>query len=119
MSDLAEKLRNAVLCVEPSETYDQQLQRVTNCSAHGSTVVSNHTEPQIYQAVPKDKQQIPGTVDAEAINPGEQVLSNDGKSAVPAASTTESGGGIGEWVKKNPIVAAGGAALLLYLISRK
>jgi hypothetical protein len=112
MSYTAEAMREA--CLDPMFTVDEQVIRVTNCQANGGTVMPGGVEPEVVpiaQSIPPQK----GTVDAEAVSPGEA----DPKTDPPPPAPVE-GNGVMDWVKKNPgIVAVGAAALLLIFGNRR
>lgn len=119
MSNSSEQMRNAILCVDPLETYDGQVQRVMNCSASGSTVVETSIEP---QTVPTPQVVQPGprgTIDADNITPGEPAAPVSQPEAKDPPPQPGSANTVVTWVKENPLLAGGAAVALFLLLHNK
>lgn len=112
--------------LEVRESMDQQLMRLTECGSGGGSVIS----PIVYETTAKPvlyemPQGLPvnAPIDATKLEPGTPIT-NDPAPATTAATTTVTTTepvkkGIMDWVKENPLVAAGGGIVLLYLLTRK
>ncbi len=125
-------------CVIPYESMDQQLVRLTKCSPsiNAGTLIPSNSNPTIYD-LPTDGQFYqPAPVDALPLNPGmpvtaqdvpvtqEQGTNADNPSNIqtgdnPNPTVIEGEGGVMVWVRKNPVIAAGIAAVILYAVTRK
>lgn len=113
MSAISEAMREA--CINPVFTVDEQIMKVTNCTSSGDTVVPGGVEPQVIP-LEQSPHEAKGTIDADAINPGEDSPQTDPK-VDPPAPVQESG--VVKWVKENPVIVVGLGVFLLMMVAKK
>lgn len=115
---IADKMRDA--CLTPVFTVDQAVIKATNCSTGGMAITSDKVEPQEVE-IPRNTLGPKGIVDTISDEPGEPATGTQKPAAEPviaapvAGEGAQSGGGLKEWVKKNPWIAAGAAAAVLLM----
>lgn len=119
---------NCVL--EVKESIDQQLTRLSNCDSGGGGNVSV-LSPTLYDApvttsayyeLPKGLP-VNAPIDATKLEPGAPITTDPAPATTPVMTTTTTTEPVKkslvDWIKENPLIAAGGGIALIYLLTRR